>query len=78
MLHALQDADVVIDAKPPVCLFRFNPACLREVIFGCRTPDEVKNSIRKAIEVGLDHVAVYQVRPDGVTERLHIDELDDR
>jgi hypothetical protein len=75
MLHALQDADVVIDGNPPIYLFRFNPDCLREVIFGCRTPADVKNHIRKAIEVGLDHVKVYQVRPDEETDQLHIEEI---
>ncbi|MFZ1701238.1 MAG: DUF2971 domain-containing protein [Pyrinomonadaceae bacterium] len=75
MLHALPDADVVVDTEPPVYLFRFNPDCLREIIFGCRIPDEVKNQLRKAIDEGLNHVKVYQVRPDDVTDQLHIDEI---
>lgn len=75
MLHALQDADVVIDADPPIYLYRFNPDCLREVIFGCRTSDEFKNRICTAIDVGLNHVKAYQIRPDEVTDQLHIVEI---
>lgn len=75
MLHALQDADVVIDSEPPICLFRFNPGCLREVIFGCRTSDEVKSRILTAIDVGLTHVKAYQIHPDEVTDELHIVEI---
>lgn len=75
MLHALQDADVVIDAEPPIYLFRFNPDCLWEVIFGCRTSDEVKNRVCTAIDVGLNHVKAYQICPDEVTDQLHIVEI---
>lgn len=76
MLHALQDADSVIDASPPVYLFRFNPDCLREVIFGCRISDEVKSRLRKAIDTGLSHVKVYQIRPDDVTDQLHLETVE--
>lgn len=73
MLQALQDADEVMDAAPPIYLFRFNPDCLREVIFGCRISDDVKSRLRKAIDTGLNHVKIYQIRPDDVTDQLHIE-----
>ncbi|HRI02987.1 MAG TPA: DUF2971 domain-containing protein [Pyrinomonadaceae bacterium] len=73
IIQALQDADEIVEAEPPIHLFEFPPSCLREVILGHRVSKETENMVHEVLsDPAFAHVQIKRIEPDLNTNSLSV------
>lgn len=73
ILRPLQDANQVIEkALYPIHLFAFPPEIIREIIIGCRMPEEIRSQIVQTVKWDEQYqdVEILQAKPDEQEFRL--------
>ena len=73
ILRPLQDAHQINDVGPyPIHLFVFPPAIIREIILGCRMPEEMRDKIIQTVKSDKQYrdVKILQAKPDEKEFRL--------